>query len=71
MVFLKWFDVDRQKMVGQGKVFVNKNWKIADLVPLIQERMKWDSVPVKLFEVSSDMEDTELSSCLHRRLNRA
>lgn len=39
-------------MVGQGKVFVNKNWKIADLVPLIQEKMKWDnSVPIKLFEV--------------------
>lgn len=53
MIFLKWFDVDRQKMVGQGKVFVNKNWKIQDLIPIIQEKMKWDnSVPVKLFEVS-------------------
>lgn len=54
MVFLKWFNVDRQQLIGQGKVFVNKAWKIADLVPLIQEKMGWDnSVPIKLFEVSS------------------
>jgi ubiquitin carboxyl-terminal hydrolase 7 len=53
MVFLKWFDCSRQTLLGQGKVFVNKNSKVSELVGIIQEKMGWPaSTPIKLFEVS-------------------
>lgn len=51
MVFLKWFDCSRQTLLGQGKVFVNKNSKVSDLYGVIQEKMGWpSSTPIKLFE---------------------
>lgn len=51
MIFLKFFDITRQTMTGQGKVFVQKNQKCADLLPIIQERMGWtNTVPIKLYE---------------------
>jgi ubiquitin carboxyl-terminal hydrolase 7 len=53
MLFLKWFDCSRQTLLGQGKVFVNKNNKVSDLMGVIQEKMGWPpSTPIKLFEVS-------------------
>lgn len=54
MIFLKWFDVQRQTLLGQGKVLVGKNQKVAELCPLICERMGWaPTTPLKLYEVSS------------------
>jgi ubiquitin carboxyl-terminal hydrolase 7 len=54
MVFLKWFDVSRQTLLGQGKVFVGKNQKVGDLHGMICEKMGWPaSTPIKLYEVSS------------------
>lgn len=51
MVFLKWFDVSRQTLLGQGKVFVGKNQKVGDLHGLICEKMGWPaSTPIKLYE---------------------
>ena len=51
MIFLKWFDCSRQTLLGQGKLFVNKNSKVSDLLPYIQEKMKWpSSTPIKLYE---------------------
>ncbi|KAI5451946.1 ubiquitin-specific protease ubp15 [Naganishia albida] len=51
MIFLKWFDVQRQSLLGQGKVFVGKNQKVGDLLPIICERMGWaPSTPIKLYE---------------------
>ncbi len=55
MVFLKWFDVSRQTLLGQGKVFVGKNQKVGDLHGLICEKMGWPaSTPIKLYEVSEN-----------------
>jgi ubiquitin carboxyl-terminal hydrolase 7 len=55
MIFLKWFDCSRQTLLGQGKVFVNKNSKISELQSHIQEKMGWpSSTPIKLFEVRAD-----------------
>jgi ubiquitin carboxyl-terminal hydrolase 7 len=52
MIFLKWFDCSRQALLGQGKVFVNKNNKVSELLGIIQEKMGWpSSTPIKLFEV--------------------
>jgi ubiquitin carboxyl-terminal hydrolase 7 len=51
MIFLKFFDISRQTMTGQGKVFVQKNQKCSDLLGIIQERMGWtNTVPIKLYE---------------------
>ena len=52
MLFLKWFDCSRQTLLGQGKVFANKNNKVSELNGIIQEKMGWpSSTPIKLFEV--------------------
>jgi len=37
MIFLKWFNVDQQRLIGQGKVFVQKTQKIQELVPFSGE----------------------------------
>lgn len=51
MIFLKWFDVQHQTLLGQGTVFVGKNQKISDLCPIICERMGWaPTTPLKLYE---------------------
>lgn len=51
MIFLKWFDCSRQTLTGQGKVFVNRNSKVSELLPYIQEKMGWpSSTPIKLYE---------------------
>jgi ubiquitin carboxyl-terminal hydrolase 7 len=51
MLFLKWFDCSRQTLLGQGKVFVNRNQKVGELNAIIQERMGWpSSTPIKLYE---------------------
>ena len=48
MLFLKWFDCSRQTLLGQGKVFANKNNKVSELLGIIQEKMGWpSSTPIK------------------------
>ena len=52
MIFLKWFDCSRQTLLGQGKLFVQKNDKVQVLLGMIQEKMGWpSSTPIKLYEV--------------------
>ncbi len=51
MVFLKHFDTSKQALFGIGKVYILKTAKVADLVPLINERMRWTpGTPLKLYE---------------------
>ena len=65
MIFLKWFDCSRQTLQGQGKLFVNKGSKISDLLPYIQEKMKWpSSTPIKLYEVGVSAQFQAVSSFL-------
>lgn len=53
MIFLKHFDTSKQTLTGIGKVYVSRLSKVADLVPIINERMRWTpGTPVKLYEVS-------------------
>ena len=52
MIFLKHFDIANQKLTGVGKVYVPRASKVADLVPVINDRMRWPaSTPLKLYEV--------------------
>lgn len=41
LLFLKWFDVQSQKLSGAGHVYISKEKKIEDLVPIIMKRMGW------------------------------
>lgn len=52
MIFLKHFDTTKQSLFGLGKVHVLRSSKVGDLIPLINERMRWTSgTPLKLYEV--------------------
>lgn len=59
LLFLKWFDVENQILRGIGHVYIGKERKVEDLVPLILKKMSWpekspsgDKTQLKLFEVS-------------------
>lgn len=52
MVFLKHFDTSKQTLLGAGKCYMLRTSKVGDLVPIINERMRWTpGTPLKLFEV--------------------
>lgn len=51
MIFLKYFDVSRQTLAGQGRVYVHRNMKVSDLVPTINQLMRWPpTVQLRLYE---------------------
>ncbi|KAI4527549.1 cysteine proteinase [Schizophyllum commune Loenen D] len=51
MIFLKHFDTSRQTLYGAGKAHMLRTAKVADLVPIINERMRWQpGTPLKLYE---------------------
>jgi len=41
LVFLKHFDAPAQTLTGIGSVYVRKNQKVAELAPVILEKMNW------------------------------
>ena len=52
MIFLKHFSVNKQTLKGVGKVYVQRNSKVGDLVSTINMKMGWASTtPIRLFEV--------------------
>lgn len=52
MIFLKHFDTSKQTLYGVGKVLVQRASKVSDLVPIVNERMRWTpGTPLKLYEV--------------------
>ena len=53
-VFLKHFDAAKQTLFGIGKLCVPRATKVGNLIPIINERMKWaPSTPMKIYEVMS------------------
>jgi ubiquitin carboxyl-terminal hydrolase 7 len=51
MVFLKHFDTSKQNLLGVGKVYMQRTSKVGDLIPIINERMRWTpGTPLKLYE---------------------
>lgn len=53
MIFVKHFDIANQKLTGVGKVYVPRSNKVSDLVPIINERMRFTpGTPLKLYEVT-------------------
>ena len=52
MVFLKHFDAAKQSLLGIGKVYMPGTSKATDLIPVINERMKWEpGKSMKFYEV--------------------
>lgn len=52
LLFLKHFDAGKQTMLGKGHVYIGKHKKIAELGPLILERMGWPTgTQLRLYEV--------------------
>ena len=62
MIFLKHFDTSRQSLYGIGKIHMPRASKVSDLIPIVNERMRWASgTPLKLYEVRNDPFFTNLS----------
>jgi len=63
MVFLKHFDTSKQTLYGVGKVYMSRTSKVGDLVPVINERMRWTpGTPLKLYEVNKNLTNRPLES---------
>ena len=41
LIFLKYFDAEDQSLKGAGHIYVKKQQKVSDMVPLIIQTMKW------------------------------
>lgn len=64
IIFLKHFDTAKQTLCGIGKAVVSRNSKVADLIPTINERMRWPpGTPMKLYEVMNALLDSSVD-CL-------
>lgn len=51
MIFLKYFDTSRQTLLGVSRMYVQRQMKVGDLVPTINELMRWPPpTQVKLYE---------------------
>lgn len=69
LLLLKHFDIETQSLRGVGHVYISKEKKVEELVPLIMKKMGWgDKLPadekLSLWEVRhpSDLE-TLVSDC--------
>lgn len=52
VIFLKWFNVESQSLVGCGHIYISNQRRVEELAPLILERMKWpEDTKLKLYEV--------------------
>jgi ubiquitin carboxyl-terminal hydrolase 7 len=67
MVFLKHFDTSKQTLFGAGKTYMPRTSKVGDLIPIINEKMRWISgTALKLYEVTAVLASSgiTLSHCL-------
>jgi ubiquitin carboxyl-terminal hydrolase 7 len=58
VIFLKWFDIDKQTLAGVGHIYISREKKVEELVPAILKKMQWaeksfsgERLQLKLFEV--------------------
>ncbi|ATZ51944.1 Bcubp15 [Botrytis cinerea B05.10] len=57
VIFLKWFNVDTQSLVGCGHIYISSQSKVEELAPFILKRMNWpEDTRLKLYEeIKPDM----------------
>jgi ubiquitin carboxyl-terminal hydrolase 7 len=70
LLFLKHFDVEAQKLSGVGHVYIHKDKKVEDLVPLILKKMNWpeknergELTRLRLYEVSEELKFSPFQTC--------
>jgi ubiquitin carboxyl-terminal hydrolase 7 len=52
VLFLKWFDLESQSLSGAGHIYISREKKVEDLVPVILKKMGWtEKTQLRLFEV--------------------
>lgn len=52
LIFLKYFDPESQTLKGAGHLYIRKNSRVVDMVPLIQEMLGWpQGTQLGLYEV--------------------
>ncbi|KAL2268587.1 hypothetical protein VTJ83DRAFT_3433 [Remersonia thermophila] len=44
LLFLKWFDPEAQALKGIGHVYVGKERKVEELIPIIMKKMNWEKL---------------------------
>jgi ubiquitin carboxyl-terminal hydrolase 7 len=58
LLFLKWFDAEAQALKGVGHVYISKEKKVEELVPIIMKKMGWDKLSsdekIQLWEVRTN-----------------
>lgn len=59
VLFLKWFDPEKQTLNGVGHIYISREKKVEELVPAILKKMGWpeksptgEKAQLRLFEVS-------------------
>jgi ubiquitin carboxyl-terminal hydrolase 7 len=59
VLFLKYFDIEQQTLTGVGYIYISREKKVEELVPVISKKMGWaekspggEKLQLKLFEVS-------------------
>jgi len=68
LLFLKHFDAEKQELRGCGHVYIAKQKKVAELGPLILERMGWPAgANLRLYEVSYTSHPVSTSLIVSRR----
>lgn len=57
LLFLKYFDIEKQTLLGQGCIYIEKSRKVTELGQMILEKMGWPAgTNMKLFEeIKADM----------------
>lgn len=60
VLFLKWFDFEKQTLTGAGHIYISREKKVEELVPAILKMMDWpeksptgEKTQLRLFEVCS------------------
>ena len=70
VLFLKWFDIEQQTLMGAGHIYISREKKVEDLVPVILKKMNWpeksptgERTQLRLFEVWQYPSNPNASRC--------
>ena len=62
LIFLKYFDVDVQRLTGVGHVYMRKSSKVSDMVPAISNLMGWSDPSSRNLSSPKSLENTSAAS---------
>ena len=71
LIFLKYFDAEEQTLRGVGHVYVKKQQKVADIVPLIHQLMGWNNAHSNLSNGVTNGVTTPPTLALHEEIKHS